>query len=314
MKSEDQLARLLRLVPYLSAHQGIEVEEVARTFGTTRRQIIRDLEVLQFCGLPGGYFDDLFDVDIDAVRNEGHIELRNAEVLNRPLKLTPAEAASLLAALRLVVDVAGESEPAISALHKLEAAVTNGAKQLVVAIAPTDPGHRAALLEAAAERLVVRLGYRPAGRGESVVDVEPVRIRLIDGYAYLDAWSRPRQAWRSFRLDRVTGVDVLTDTFAPRSEPPEDWFGDDAAQLTLTVTRDAAWIAEYYPTTAVEFDDDSLRVTFPVASADWAASLVLRLGSAVRAISDPAIVSLARRRAAEALELHLSEPEVGFPA
>ena len=68
MKAEEQVARMLRMVPYLSAHQGVAVTEVARVFGTTPNQVIRDLEVLQFCGLPGGYHDDLFDVDIDGVR------------------------------------------------------------------------------------------------------------------------------------------------------------------------------------------------------------------------------------------------------
>nr|WP_269452233.1 hypothetical protein [Tessaracoccus coleopterorum] len=49
----------------------VEVSSVASAFGVSDRQIIRDLEVLQFCGLPGGYIDDLFDVDIEAVRDEG---------------------------------------------------------------------------------------------------------------------------------------------------------------------------------------------------------------------------------------------------
>ena len=102
MRSDAQLTRLLRLVPYLAANQGVSVDEAAAAFTTTPKQIVRDLEVLQFCGLPGGYFDDLFDVDIDAVREEGHIDFRNADVLARPLRLRPDEAASLLAALRLV--------------------------------------------------------------------------------------------------------------------------------------------------------------------------------------------------------------------
>ncbi len=61
-------------------------------FGTTPTQVIRDLEVLQFCGLPGGYYDDLFDVDIDGVREDGHVFFRNAEVLARPLRLRPFSA------------------------------------------------------------------------------------------------------------------------------------------------------------------------------------------------------------------------------
>ena len=87
-----------------------------------------------------------------------------------------------------------------------------------------------------------------------------------------------------------------------------------SSSWTLTVTRRAAWIAEYYPTTSVEPDGDALRVTFPVASPDWAAALVLRLGDAVLDVSDDAVSALARERAAAALALYPEEPAVGFPA
>ena len=116
MRAEEQVARMLRMVPYLSAHQGVAVAEVARVFGTTPAQVVRDLEVLQFCGLPGGYYDDLFDVDIEAAREEGHVYFRNAEVLRRPLRLRPVGAAGVPAALRLVVEVAGAAVELLDAL------------------------------------------------------------------------------------------------------------------------------------------------------------------------------------------------------
>nr|WP_269452234.1 hypothetical protein [Tessaracoccus coleopterorum] len=83
--------------------------------------------------------------------------------MSRPLRLRTAEAASLLAALRLVVDVAGQSEAAASALAKLEAAVGVDDDKLQVAVEPSDPGHRAALDGAVSARNVVRLRYRKPG-------------------------------------------------------------------------------------------------------------------------------------------------------
>ncbi len=123
MRSDTQLARLLRLVPYLSANPGVGVADVVAAFGVPARQVLADLEVLQFCGLPGGYPDDLFDVDLEDVRESGRIEFRNADVLSRPLRLRPAEAAGLMAALSLVVEAGGGSKAASSALAKLRAAV-----------------------------------------------------------------------------------------------------------------------------------------------------------------------------------------------
>lgn len=305
MRSKEQLARLLRLVPYLSANQGVTTATVAEVFGVAPRQIIRDLEILQFCGLPGGYYDDLFDVDIEGVREDGHIFFRNADVLKRPLRLRPAEAASLITALQLVMDVAVDAEAARSALDKLTAAFGDAGAKLSVTVTATDPGQRAALNRAIASRRAVRLAYRTPGRpGVSEAVVEPSRLRLVDGFTYLDAWSRPRDAWRSFRLDRIDAVEELDDGVADRGEPPTEWFEDAPLRLVLTVTPRARWIVEYYPTIAVEEIDGLLRVTFPVASQAWAVGLVLRLGADVVDISDEAVADAVRARAAAALTLY----------
>lgn len=309
MRSEQRLARLLRMVPYLASHPGVEVATVASTFGVTESQVIGDLEVLQFCGLPGGYVDDLFDVDIEAVREEGRIDFRNAEVLSRPLRLRTAEAASLLAALRLVVDMAGTSDAAASALAKLESAVGAAEDHLMVRVEPSDPGLRAAIGDAIDAALVIRLSYRrPGAHEQSTADVEPARIRLVDGYSYLDAWSRPRAAWRSFRLDRISAATATKERFEPRQPPTTPWFDDVAERLSITVKAAAGWICEYYPTTSVERHDDRLMATFPVASREWAVALLLRLGDEVLDVSDLSLLEDARRRAGAALAHY--RPEV----
>jgi proteasome accessory factor C len=298
------------MVPYLSANQGVTTAKVAEVFGTTPRQVIRDLEVLQFCGLPGGMYDDLFDVDIEGVREDGHIFFRNADVLSRPLRLRPAEAASLIAALQLVADVAGETDAASSALAKLTDAFGDEGARLSVTVAATDPQQRAALTAAINARSAVELTYRTPGRpGTSQAIVEPARLRLVDGFTYLDAWSRPRDAWRSYRLDRIESVEVVDDPVTDRGDPPSGWFGEADARLTLTVRPRARWIAEYYPTLAVDDVEEGLRVTFPLASQAWAAGLVLRLGDDVVEVSDPEIATVVRRRAAAALALY--EPSNG---
>lgn len=303
MKTGPQLTRLLRLVPYLVAHQGVTTAETATAFGVTPQQIIRDIEVLQFCGLPGGYYDDLFDVNIDVVREEGIIFFANADVLARPLRLRPAEAASLMAALRLVVEMT-ESSDAASALNKLAAAFGQQG-QVSVAVAAGDPGNREALTRAIERRRCVRLRYWTPGRdGATTAVVEPAKLRLVDGFTYLDAWSRPREDWRSYRLDRIEAVEPLDDPVAQRDEPPAAWFEDASASLTLTVRPGARWITEYFPAMAVDTVPEGLAVTFPVASPEWAASLVLRLGDDVVSVSDEDVARLARERATAALALY----------
>ena len=97
--ARDQVGRLLALVPYIQTRKEVSVEEAAREFGVQPAQIVKDLNVLWFCGLPGLGMGDLIDVDMDAVEGEGVIRVSNADYLSRPLRLDSSEAAALIVAL-----------------------------------------------------------------------------------------------------------------------------------------------------------------------------------------------------------------------
>nr|WP_255433636.1 WYL domain-containing protein [Tessaracoccus sp. MC1865] len=187
-------------------------------------------------------------------------------------------------------------------MKKLEAAVGEADAHVSVAVESTDPQRRAALSRAVEQRRAVQLEYRTTGRqGTTTAVVEPARLNLVDGYTYLDAWSRSREAWRSYRLDRVVAVEVLDEAAGDHGAPPDGWFDDVPDRLTLTVQPSARWIAEYFPTVGVEDLGDRVAVTFPVASHDWAVSLILRLGGAVLDVSDDRVAQAAKVKAGRAL-------------
>ncbi len=88
----EQVTRLLTLVPFLHARGSVDLAAAAELLGVSRDQVVSDLKVLYMCGLPGGYPDDLIDVDIDALEGEdgdGVIRVANADYLDRPLRLSP---------------------------------------------------------------------------------------------------------------------------------------------------------------------------------------------------------------------------------
>jgi proteasome accessory factor C len=83
------------------------------------------INVLLMCGLPGGYPDDLIDVDLEALEEpggDGVIRVTNADYLARPLRLTPTEATAIIVALRAlrgsaVDDLPGLLGRALGATH-----------------------------------------------------------------------------------------------------------------------------------------------------------------------------------------------------
>lgn len=311
MKSSEQLARLLKLVPYLQQHQGVSVRQVAEDFAITARQVVSDIEVLQFCGLPEGFHQDLFDVDIDEVRDAGHIYFRNADVLARPMRMRMQEATSLLVALDMLVETSGGSEAAASALAKLRALVGEVDPAVSVSVAAGRPEHRQQLQSAIATMHLVELAYEGAGRTPLTRPVvEPMRLRVTGGYAYLDGWSRNRDDWRSYRLDRIAALTVLDETFGARDGLPEvgeRWFDDVSRELVLDLTPEAKWVAEYYPVTDRDDHASHISVTFPLASPAWASSLLLRLGDSVTRVSDDQVAHAAAADAQAALA-HYTDP------
>jgi len=266
--------------------------------------ILRDLEVIQFCGLPGGLTDDLFDIDIEGVRADGEIYLYNSDVLARPMTLTAVQAASLMVALGALVELG--SDAAASARAKLSEACGQAGTGIEVTLTAGDEEIRRVLTRACEERRVVRIEHEGTG-GRAVVEVEPARLRVVDGTTYLDAWSRLRDAWRSFRMDRIRAV-VMLDETSPQREGLEEatgsWFADSERRVELSLGPGAAWVPEYYPTHSVESDVTGLKVVLPVGSRDWLVSLLLRLGEDVVIVSDGEAVTEAAERAREALRAY----------
>ena len=49
----ERALRLLDLVPFVVNNQGIAISELASRFSVTREEIVKDLNLLFLCGLPG---------------------------------------------------------------------------------------------------------------------------------------------------------------------------------------------------------------------------------------------------------------------
>src|SRR5204863_8807507 len=65
----------------------------------------------------------------------------------------------------------------------------------------------------------LRIVYHTAGRdGVSQRTIDPMRLLIVDGRGYLEAWCRRAEGVRLFRLDRVEDVAVLDEPAAP---PPD---------------------------------------------------------------------------------------------
>lgn len=314
--AKEQVRRLLALLPYLLAHPGARVSDVARVFGISEKQLVADLGVLWFCGLPGMMPGDYIEVDMDAVEGEGVIHVSNADYLARPLRLSSDEVLSLLVALRVLRESgqAAERELIDRVIARLEEAsgqASAAARQVEVQLDTwEDPEIRATVQEALTRRRRLHLSYWVPTRDETTErDVDPMQLAIADGRSYLEAWCHRAEDVRLFRLDRVAAARVLEEEASPPPEAqPRDLSSGlfqpspDDALATLELGPEAAWVSEYYPCERVDdLGEGRLRVQLRVSDPRWLRRLALRLGGHARILEPVELADAVRDDAANAL-------------
>jgi len=286
--ADERLRRLLAIVPWVAANDGPKIDDVCRRFGVTQTELLADVDLLQYCGVYPFTADVLMEVRLEGDR----IWIQYADWFNRPLRLTPEEALTLVASGRTLLAVSGTDPegPLARGLAKLADALEVDVDEAIeVHLSNVPTGMLETLRAATAESRQVELDYYVYGRDTRTRRViEPWEVYAAEGEWYVQAWCHTAQAERLFRLDRIRSVSVLDRTFEPPEVlPPRRVFDADGAmdRVVLELEPWARWVAGQYPMEAVEeLDGGRLRVTLKIAERAWLERLLLRLGGGARMI------------------------------
>jgi proteasome accessory factor C len=310
--STERLQRLLALVPYVVSRESVGLKETAKAFGVTQRQLVDDLNLLWCVELraPDPY------CPIDLSYEGGEIVVSEAESIARPLRLAVDEASALLVALRMLAEVPGQQDrSALSRLiAKLEtAAGAAGTVSAQVAVQMDNQNGQdftSQITSALDSGRRLHLEYYVPGRDEATSrDVGPMRLLVVEGRPYLEAWCLRAEGVRLFRLDRVLSLSVLDVPvdLPPEAEPVDVDAGlfrpsSDDVLVELELSAAGRWVSEYYPCESVtELGDGRLRVVLSTPDTGWVRRLALRLGEDGRVMSPADLVSDVHEAAAAAL-------------
>ncbi len=303
-----RLSRLLTMVPWLLARQGVDVDVAAAQFGVSREQLESDLALLFVCGTPGHLPDDLIEADWE----DGQIFVGNADAISRPLRFTVDEALTLMVGLRALAATPGVTgasgadggEAIVRALAKLEQATGEAAGVAARVRVTLDDGAAEAILADASrsvqERRRVRLLYQSYGRDEVTErDVDPMRVTSLDAHWYLEGWCHRAEDVRLFRLDRVQSLEVLdVDGTPPETAQPRDLAGEtyqpapEDMLIEMLVEPAAAWVGDYYPVESVtDAGAGRRRVRLRAADPRWVRRLAWRLGGLVQIVAPKSLAA-----------------------
>ena len=336
VSASDQLTRLLALPAWVAEHPGVTVAEAAKHFGVTPAVIERDVNTLWISGLPGGMHGDLVDFDA-ADFDAGRLRLSEPLGLDRPVRLTRQEAISLLMALRVLADLLADddaSAPVIASTQQavtalltagvaddadMQADVQGGPSTSPVSEHADRSGRTAQVLAAVRsalrDRRRLHLAYVSATDTLSERDVDPITLESDGSHMTLVGWCLSAKAERSFRLDRITSVEVL-DVPSVRHRAPRrkhrstiDRSVGEKPRATLTLRPTGRWLAEQVPCLSQEETaDGSLRVVVEGRDRAWLIGLVLSAGRHLVTVEPRDLALEAAAAAQQALTLYNAEP------
>jgi predicted DNA-binding transcriptional regulator YafY len=214
--------RVLALLELLQTHGRMNGAELAARLGVDRRTLRRYVGKLEDIGIP---------ITAERGRAGGYALMPGFKL--PPMMFTEDETLALSLGLLAARGLGlAEAAPAVaSAQAKLERVMPDGLKRRVRAvddtvkldaarpIAPVDRQALVALTNAAQACRRVQLRYRDGRGGESTRRYDPYGLAWRHGRWYVAGMCHLRNALRTFRLDRVTSVDALPDSF----ERPADF-------------------------------------------------------------------------------------------
>ncbi|GHH18275.1 helix-turn-helix transcriptional regulator [Streptomyces lanatus] len=222
----DTSARLLRLLSLLQAHREWSGADLADRLGVTPRTIRRDVDRLRELGYP---------VNASPGTGGGYQLGAGAEL--PPLLLDDDEAVAVAVGLRTAAGhgIEGIGETSVRALAKLEQVLPNRLRRRVGALnaftvpmlrgpqpSAVDPAVLTELAHLCRDGERLRFEYRDHEGAATRRSVEPHRLVCSERRWYLVAWDLDREAWRTFRVDRVTPKPPHGPRFTPRTPPAED--------------------------------------------------------------------------------------------
>lgn len=201
-----------------------------------------------------GRYETHFYLDQDLLE-QGEISFSVAQgKLEEPPILSKRQVSALATGLDYLAALPQfDSNPDLLALRKMLG--SNSENRISGFIAPLAGSVLGLLQEALLNKARVRCEYTNQLSERSLRDIDPLRVDFIGQKHYLRGWCLKNQEIRSFRLDRILGLEILDTTISDQAINaviPEDVFGEgiDEQEVEISASLEAQEIFWNFPTTS----------------------------------------------------------------
>ncbi|MEI6867072.1 MAG: WYL domain-containing protein [Actinomycetes bacterium] len=310
----DRTARALDLIPFILENPGLTIEELAKEFETTPKEITKDLNLLFVCGLPGYTPLELIDLSFES----GSVSVIEPQSLDRPRKLNRREVISLILALEGLATLRSDGDKLRLEILKLRDSLVATIKDANLQLATHEeflpPSPFLQIIEGAISgRSDLNLEYLSGNRDErSERRVTPAQLYTENGFIYLIGYCFKSEADRTFRLDRIVKCERATELVATSETSTSSTQFNSDHNLTeepiLEISHRARNFLEENAAvlTILSTNPDFTLAQIAVLDPEWLIRSVLGLGGAVTVRSPATLRSQIHQRAQETLDRYNS--------
>jgi len=214
----ERALRLLDLVPFVVNNQGITISELASRFSVTREEIVKDLNLLFLCGLPGYTPLELIDLSLE----DDVVVIRDPQNLSLPRNFNYSESIVLRIALAALQEIILKSDPRYVTLSNL----IRKLEDTYSAEIPSEAFH----IEIEKDKIALEIARQALDQGldlnikylnktkDEVTErrISPQRIRANENKIQLDGYCHLSNDSRTFNLNQILEIKLL-----PKSEITE---------------------------------------------------------------------------------------------
>ena len=236
--------RLLDLVPYIVAHPGISITELAKEFSISRDEVLKDLNLLFLCGLPGYTPLELIDISFD----EESVVIRDPQNLAAPRNLNESEALIARIALAALEESTPKTSAAYPQIIALREKIAKAFSSSIPASAITftldkERATLEAIEGAIKQELDLEITYNNVTKDSSSRrSITPISIIAEDKRTLVSAYCHSAKGLRTFNLAQISDVSTKERIARTDLERLEDSRGSSAE--VIIKSEDSSFLSE----------------------------------------------------------------------
>ena len=292
----NRALRTMDLIPFILENPGISIENLAKQFSVTEKQIEDDLQLVFMCGLPGYTPYEL----IDLVFEDGVVSIIDPQVLDKPRRFSKSELVVIVLGLQILGELSNSNCVRANHIKALSDKIMKlgNSNSVLINSGQNNSPYVDIVLNAISLRKSLIIEYHSMIKDEITNRIIlPRYLYFLNGNLYLNALDLDAKADRVFKLNLIKKCEIGSATENQTYENNEY-----SIQVLLEIDKQFVNFIERNSSviTNIQENKDSYRVDLMVSNMEWLKRSILSYSPGITVIS-PVLLATEVREVASSL-------------